>query len=122
MKPLLFHPGLLHAEVTGDAAVIRFTARRLDDGNAEPIGRQLYSLVNHLGRPRLRLDLDAVEQLTSEALGKLIGLNRKVRAAGGELCLYNVRPAVYAIFEVTQLTRVLDVRPKDSVQTRAASA
>ena len=116
MKPLFLQPSLLNTDVTGGTTIATFVAQRLDESNAESIARMLFDLVDRLGRHKLRLDLGAVEYLTSVVLGKLISLNKKVRAVGGELCLFNVRPQVYEIFEVTHLTKVLDIRPKDPVQ------
>jgi anti-sigma B factor antagonist len=122
VKPPPFCPGLLYVEVTSDVAVVKITSRNLDYSNTEPIVKRLSDLVDRLGGHKLQLDLNAVEYLTSEVLGKLVGLNRRVRAAGGELCLYNVQPLVYEIFEVTHLTGVLNVRSKESGQTHVASA
>lgn len=112
MNPMSFLPGLLRTELTPEATVVRITARRLDDSNVEVLGGRLSALAGEQGGAALRLDLDAVEYLTSEALGMFVGLNRRARAAGGALCLYNLRPCVYELFEVTRLTQVLDVRPK----------
>jgi anti-anti-sigma factor len=94
--------------------VVKLTTPRFDDSNALPIGQQLADLVDRLGRHKLHLDLDEVQYLTSVGLSKLLTLNKKVQAAGGELQLHNVGPVVYEVFEVTQLTRLLDIRPKES--------
>jgi anti-anti-sigma factor len=60
--------------------------------------------------PRLWLDLARVRFLTSTVLGQLVGLHRRVRAAGGELTLLNVAGDVYEVFVVTRLHQLLDVR------------
>src|SRR5947209_13496959 len=111
---LLFHPDLLQVEVAGDVTLIRFTTPDFNESNAEHIGQQLSDLVDRLGRHKLHLDLDAVQYLSSVGLSKLLTLNKKVQAAGGELRLYNVGPVVYEVFAVTQLTRLLDIRPRES--------
>jgi anti-anti-sigma factor len=108
---LLFHPDLLEVEVAGDTTVIRFTTPRFEDGNAEAIGQQLADLVDRLGRHKLHLDLGQVQFLSSLGLATLIALNKKVRAAGGEFRLDNVRPVAYRVFEATHLIRLLDIRP-----------
>src|SRR4051794_37946262 len=98
---LLFRPDLLQVEVAGDVTVVKLTTPPFDDSNAEPLGQQLADLVDRLGRHRLHLDLDDVQLLSSVGLGKLLTLHKKVRAAGGELRLYNAQPLVYEVFEVT---------------------
>ncbi len=107
---LHFRPDLLRVEVAGDVTVVKLTTPRLEDGNAEPIGRQLADLVDLLGRNKLHLDLGEVEFLSSVGLAKLVALHKKVRAVGGELRLDNVRPEVYQVFAATHLTKLLDIR------------
>jgi anti-anti-sigma factor len=48
--------------------------------------------------------------VSSAALGKLLGLNRTVRAAEGWLALVNLTPGVRRVFRLTCLDTVLDVR------------
>ncbi len=59
--------------------------------------------------PGLVLDLSAVEFVSSTALARFLRLDREVRAGGGRLSLVNVRPAVFRVFVVSRLDRVLDV-------------
>jgi anti-anti-sigma factor len=104
---------LLRVEDLPDVTVATFTATSLDESNAEAVGQELSGLAARLGGHCLQLDLREVDFLTSTGLGKLIGLDRRVRAAGGRLTLRNLRPEVYEIFAVCRLTGVLDVRPAD---------
>ncbi len=108
---LHFRPDLLRVEVAGDVTVVSLTTPRLEDADAEAIGRQLADLVDRLGRHKLHLDLAEVQFVCSVGLAQLIALNRKVRAAGGELRLGNVRPEVFQVFAASHLTKLLDVRP-----------
>ena len=57
----------------------------------------------------LVLSTPTVESVSSVGLGKLIGLHKRVRAAGGLLTLCNVTPFVHEVLEVTRLTTLLDV-------------
>jgi anti-anti-sigma factor len=102
----------LQAEAVGDATVVRFRDPALDEANAEEVGKELLRLTAGLDRPRLRLNLGGVTYLTSTALGMLLVLRKRVRAAGGELTLEDVEPGVCEVFQVTRLTAVFTVRPK----------
>ena len=97
---------LLSAHRAANVTVARVTAPRLDSSNSQALGRQLSELA---GERHLRLDLAAVEYLSSEPLGKLIALHKTMQSVGGKLVLENVRPTAYEVFAVTQLTRVLDI-------------
>ena len=101
-------------EAAGDAAVIKLTPESLEDPTAASVGGLLLRLADEPGRHQLRLDLGELPYVNSEWLGKFIALHKKVKGAGGHLALVNVPPAVYEVFEVTHLHRVLDVRRKQA--------
>jgi len=121
-EPLLFYPDLLQVDVKGEVADVKVTTTRFDGDAAEHIGRQLADMVGRMGLRKLHLDLDRVQFLADVGLGKFVALHKKVQAVGGKLLLYNVRPEVYPVFEVTYLTRLLDVRPREPGEATARSA
>jgi anti-anti-sigma factor len=86
---------------------------QLDENTVPPCRQQLLALTATLGAARLVLDLQDVRFLTSVALDLFVLLHRKVRDGGGSLTICGLVPAVREVFEVTQLTRVLDIRPAD---------
>ncbi len=85
-------------------------ATHLEAPNVEALGAHLLALAGRLTGRRLEVDLGNVRSLSDLCLGKLIALDRRLRAAGRQLALLHVPPAVYEVFEVTHLTGVLDVR------------
>jgi anti-anti-sigma factor len=101
---------LLHARQDAGVTLATVLATHLTEANAEGLGEELSRLAEGASPPRLRLDLARVRFLTSTVLGKLVGLHRRVRAAGGEFVLLNVAGVVYEVFEATRLNQVLDVR------------
>src|SRR4051812_36450076 len=117
---LLFHPDLLHVDVKGDVTVVKFLTSRLDGDNADRIYQQLADMVSRMRLHKLHLDLEGVQFLTGVGLGKFIALHKKVRSVGGELLLDNVQPVVYQVFEVTHLTELLDIRPREPGKTTAS--
>jgi anti-anti-sigma factor len=95
----------------GGRTIVRFPACAfLTEANADDVGAELARLVEGRERPRLSLDLGGFDLLSSIALAKFVALDRRVRSAGGSLTLFNVRPLVRKVFEVTRLDTVLDVR------------
>jgi anti-sigma B factor antagonist len=80
------------------------------EANLQTLGEQLFALVDGLDGSRLELDMEAVDYLTSMALGKFVELYKRVRDRGGRLVLANLTAPVYEIFEVTKLHRLLDIR------------
>jgi anti-sigma B factor antagonist len=82
----------------------------LDENNIQIIGNQLFGLVEEDGRKKIVLDFTNVEYLSSAALGKLITMDKKVKASGGKLRLCNIRKDIYEVFAITRLNKVFDIR------------
>ena len=111
-----------HLEVSqvGDVTVARFRDRKIiEDVNIQELGQEMFRLVEADGRERLLLDFSAVDFLSSAALGKLITLDKKMKAHGGTLKLSNIRPEIYEVFAITKLNRLFDIR-KDEAEALAA--
>lgn len=97
-------------EEVGDVTVVRLLDKKiLDEQNIQTIGDQLFSLVDDESRRKLLLDFSLVDYLSSAALGKLITLNKKVRAVSGQLRLCNIKPDIYVVFEITSLNKVFPI-------------
>ncbi len=111
-----------HLDLTqvGDVTVVRFRDQKIiEDMNIQELGQELFGLVEVDGRDRLLLDFSAVDFLSSAALGKLITLDKKMKAHGGVLKLANIRPEIYEVFAITKLNRLFDIR-EDEAEALAA--
>ena len=99
----------------GDVTVVRFRDRKIiEDINIQELGQELFQLVDQEHLRRLLLNFSSVEFLSSSALGKLITLEKKVKAAGGDLKLSNIRPEIYEVFTITKLNRLFDIRDDEA--------
>ena len=95
-----------------DRTVVRFAGLdRLDEFSSHGPRKELSRLDEGSPQARLVLDLGNVRFVTGSALGRLVALNRRVRAAGGRLMLSNLSPAVAEVLTVTHLDKVLEVCP-----------
>jgi anti-sigma B factor antagonist len=104
----------------GDVTVIRFRDNKIiEDINIQELGQELFHLVEAESRKKLLLNFTAVDFLSSAALGKLITLDKKMKAAGGILKLSNIRPEIYEVFAITKLNRLFDIK-EDEVDALAA--
>ncbi len=111
---MTLHPDrpVLHVEQLDDTTRAKVVARELGEANVHAFGEAVFRLAEEACPHRILLDLGGVTYLTSTALGTLVSLHKKVRAADGQLVLTNVTAAVYEIFLLTRLDRLLDVRPE----------
>ncbi len=101
----------LHVTRAGSRTVVRLPACRLNDDNADDLSLRLLPLAG--GRPghHLVLDMARVESVGGAALGSLVGLHKRLRAAGGRLTLAGLRPLAREAFAVTRLDTLLEVEP-----------
>jgi anti-sigma B factor antagonist len=107
--------GRLEISEVGGVTVIRFVDRKiLDEANIQELGRELFALVEEDNRKSLLLNFVNVEFLSSAALGKLITLDKKVKAHGGKLKLCNIRPEIYEVFAITKLNKLFDIREDEA--------
>jgi anti-anti-sigma factor len=108
----------MSAERAPDGVVLRFVQPlvALDDFNAQRLGELLTHFIDGGEAGHLIVELGNVEYVCSSALGVFVGLHRQVIARGGHLTLSNLRDTVYEVFEVAQLTQILDLRRQGSRQ------
>ena len=86
----------------------------LDDLVIQQLGEELFRLATSRDCDNLLLNFSGVAFLSSSALGKLITLDKKVRARGGTLRLCNIRPEIYEVFAITKLNRLFDIKDDES--------
>ncbi len=99
----------------GDVTVVRFVDRKiLDELNIQELGQELFQLVEQDHRAKLLLNFFNVEFLSSAALGKLITLDKKVKAHNGKLKLSNIRPEIYEVFAITRLNKLFDIKDDEA--------
>ena len=72
----------LQVRLQGDKTFVRFAGLdRLDEYNSYAPGKELSRMAENTPRA-IVLDLANIRFVTGSALGRLVGLNRKVRSAG----------------------------------------
>ena len=105
----------LQLSQVGDVTVVRFVDRKiLDEANIQELGQELFQLIEDEGRKNLLLNFSSVEFLSSAALGKLITLDKKVKAHSGKLKLSNIRPEIYEVFAITKLNKLFDIKDDEA--------
>lgn len=99
----------------GDVTVVHFVDRKiLDEQNIAELGQELFQLIEAENRKKVLLSFSNVDFLSSAALGKLITLDKKVKAHGGTLKLCNIRPEIYEVFAITKLNKMFDIRDEET--------
>jgi anti-sigma B factor antagonist len=100
----------LDVQEAGDVTIVRFRDHKIiEDINIQELGQELFQLVEVDKRQKLLLNFSTVDFLSSAALGKLITLDKKMKASGGVLKFSNIRPEIYEVFAITKLNRLFNI-------------
>jgi anti-anti-sigma factor len=100
---------------SGKVSVITFNdSKIIDESEIQEFGQELYDLVERDGRKKIVLNFANVEFLSSAALGKLIGFDKRVKQHGAELILSNIRPEIYEVFAITKLTKLFVIKDDEA--------
>jgi anti-sigma B factor antagonist len=98
----------LETEQLGQTTVATFTARSiLDDATIQELGHALFRLAGQIGPGSLLLNFSAVERLSSNLIGKLIGVRRKVQEDGGQIALCGLNPELSRLFTLMNLNQLM---------------
>jgi anti-sigma B factor antagonist len=96
----------------GDIYIIAVDRDRLtDEDNLEQFSQDINQLIEKHEIRSLILQLTNVRYMTSSAIGKLIGLHRKINRADGRMVLCELTPDVSATLETSRLLGYFAVEP-----------
>jgi anti-sigma B factor antagonist len=105
------------------ATVVEFRIPSLmDPVQLDLIQRQLFQLVDEQDKRIMILDFSRVEFLSSQAIGIIIGLNKRMAAlAHSKLLLCGVNSKLQELLRITRLDKVLKVKPtqKEAINSLA---
>lgn len=100
-------------QVVEKYTVVEFrTTSLMDPIVLEEIGRSLYRLVDEEDRRMIILDFERVVYLSSQAIGIILTLNKKLTALkNNSFVLCGVGPKLMELLKITRLDKVLKVVP-----------
>lgn len=93
--------------------VVEFrTSSLMDAVDLENIGQCLYRLIDEEDRRKIVLDFEKVTYLSSQAIGIVLNMNKKLRALPhSKLVLCGVGPKLMELVKITRLDKILTIKP-----------
>ena len=110
----------IELETIDGVAVVRFKdSRVMDPARIELMGRELFHLVPDQQPNKILVNFENVKFFSSAAINKLIVFDQRVKAAGGNLRLSNLKPEVRDLFSYTKLDSIfkIDEEQRDSLES-----
>ncbi|QOV88619.1 STAS domain-containing protein [Humisphaera borealis] len=94
-------------------SIVDFTTESLMNPlELESIGQALYRLVDSTKPQKLLLNFQKVKYLSSQAVGIILTLNKKVgQTKGASITLCGVGPSLLQLLKITRLDKILSIKP-----------
>lgn len=107
-------------QVVEKFTVVEFrNASLMDPVELEHIGQSLYRLVDAEDRRRIVLDFEKVQYLSSQAIGIVLTMNKKLNALkNSKLVLCGIGPRLAELLKITRLDRLLTIKPTQKEAVR----
>jgi anti-anti-sigma factor len=91
--------------------IVSFLHDDLDPASVETLNRELPKLVGRSGGLKTVIDFERIVYLPSRVLSVLLESQQAATAAGGQLRLCGLRPAVREVMSLMRLDKVLRILP-----------
>ena len=97
----------------GKVMVVEFRQPSLmDPVILENTAKRLYELVEAEDHRNVILDFEKVQYLSSQAIGILLGMKKKIDALGhGKLVLCGIGPKLNELLKITRLDKIMVIKP-----------
>jgi stage II sporulation protein AA (anti-sigma F factor antagonist) len=110
-------------EKRGDTLVGAFVDSKITGELATTmVNDELDKIVRRSDCKKLVLNFSNVRFASSAMLGKLLGLNRRLKDDGGHLTLCEVSPDIRRVFGYANLETILDIRERSEMRLRDNAA
>lgn len=97
-------------EEVGDVTVVTLSDKQyIELDYVQWVSTQLFELVDIDHRQKIVIDFSNAEYLSSDFLMKLVTLEKKVKAAGWQLRMTNIREDILEVFKITRLHRFFKI-------------
>ncbi len=102
--------GALIVQRMADIHIVEFVETNIiDQLLIERIKEELLDLAERAGHPKLIINFSGVKHISSAMLGTLMALQKKVKAAEGEIRLLGINDQLLGVFKLTRLDKVLKI-------------
>ena len=103
-------PSRLQITKHDDVVVIRFLDQKLVGDLPIHLGEELYGVAAQEDCTKILLDFSGVQFLASDMLGKVVGLNKRMKQKEGKLALCGVCPYICQVITVTKVDAILTIK------------
>ncbi|MBN1435739.1 MAG: STAS domain-containing protein [Sedimentisphaerales bacterium] len=90
-----------------DISIVKFAQPTLlDTFHITKVSQELFDLVEKKNITKIVLDLASIKMISSQALGALLSLQKKLSENNGKFVIAGIDPRLYRVFKITSLQEV----------------
>ena len=103
-----------------DIAVVVFNTTSIADvAGIEKVSAQIKQFIADNRPKKMVIDFTQVKFFTSQVLGLLLDLWRKLQASGGEVVISGINPQLHRVFKITNLDKIFRFFPDEQTALKA---
>ena len=91
----------------------------LDPLQVQDIGEKLHRLMDDEDRQRIILDFHKVKILSSQMLGVLIGMLKRINSSKGRIVVCGMKAELYQVFKITNLDKLFTFYDNEGLALRS---
>ncbi|OHB44104.1 MAG: hypothetical protein A2178_02760 [Planctomycetes bacterium GWC2_49_10] len=104
----------------GDVSLVEFNTGSICDMAAiDTISKQLKKYIADNNPRKLIIDFSQVKFFTSQTLGLLLDIWRKLQSAGGEIVISGINPQLHRVFKITNLDKIFKFFPDSDAAAKS---
>jgi anti-sigma B factor antagonist len=105
-----------------DTAVVLFKSAMVTDADGiTAASKQIYDYIEKNNPKRMVVDFEQVKFFSSQILGLLVNIKRKLEAGGGDLSISAINPQLYRVFRITNLDKIFKFFPDMESAVKSAA-
>ncbi|HQY89109.1 MAG TPA: STAS domain-containing protein [Tepidisphaeraceae bacterium] len=95
-----------------DVSIVEFRDASLMDPVAlDRAAERLYAMIEKEDRRKIILDFSAVQYMSSQSIGIVMNMQKKLTAIKGSMILCGVGPKLQELLKLTRLDKILTIKP-----------
>lgn len=95
-----------------DVTVVSFSATSLSASDGvEEISKEIIRLIDGDGPEKMVIDFARVKFFSSQVLGLLLNIRRKLETYGGQVVISGINPQLHRVFRITNLDKIFTFYP-----------
>jgi anti-sigma B factor antagonist len=114
------HKRIMELETRGEVLIVRFDAPAIGAAaNLEQLGHDLRDIILQKQPSRMVIDFTRVSFFSSQMLGLLVDVWRRLKDCGGTVVISGINPNLTRVFRITSLDKVFDFYPDTETALKA---